>query len=107
MESHINGWPLISRELIRRKETQRSLAAHLGITPSAVTQAKKCRLMFSLAQLFMVCDFLRLSEQKSGKLFGEVIASRLKRSLENQSENLLKRPRTIVFSVHFRLQKKQ
>ncbi|MDD4818383.1 MAG: hypothetical protein PHI85_10500 [Victivallaceae bacterium] len=105
MEPHINGWNVIARELICRKETQRSLASHLGITPSAVTQAKKCRLMFSLVQLLRICDFLRLGEKKTGELFGEALSSRLKRSLENYADGNAGLPRRIAFSVRFSLQK--
>ena len=48
MKYHINGWTSIQQGLRNRNLAQRDLARWLGVSPSAVSQAKKEEIQFSL-----------------------------------------------------------
>ena len=77
MKNHVNGWPIIARELTKRHLVQRDLATYLLITPSAITQAKKGEIKFSWGQLALICDFLCLPEKISTELFNSTLNARI------------------------------
>ena len=47
---HVNGWPVIQHFLFRNHVTQSSLAAHLQISPSAVSQIKQGMFLLNAEQ---------------------------------------------------------
>lgn len=83
MKLHINGWESIQQGLKNRNMAQRDLARWLGVSPSAVSQAKKGEIQFSLAQLAMICELLHFNAEESGSLFDQAINARLIRSIRN------------------------
>jgi len=93
MQNHINAWPVIDRFLKKRGVAQRDLAEFLEITASAVTQAKRGRMVFNYLQLALICDFLGLREQEISELFSEAINARLARCEARSSG---RRPRRVA-----------
>ena len=92
METHVNAWPVIARLLKKHKLAQRDLADYLEITASAVTQAKRERMLFSYLQLALICDFFGLRRTEISELFSAVLNARLARSTARSTG---KKPRLV------------
>lgn len=83
MKLHVNGWGAIQRGLKKRNLAQRDLARWLDVSPSAVSQAKKGEIQFSLAQLAMICELLHFEEEEATDMFSDALNARLLRSIRN------------------------
>ena len=102
MKYHINGWTSIQQGLRNRNLAQRDLARWLGVSPSAVSQAKKEEIQFSLAQLAMICELLHFDAGEAGNLFSEVINARLIRSIRNYpaAKRIVKAKKEDFLTIH-------
>ena len=87
MKNHVNGWPVVERELTKRKLVQRDLAQYLSVTPSAITQAKKGEIKFGWGQLALICDFFQLGERDASELFSSAINARVRDSITQVRSN--------------------
>ena len=74
---HINGWPVIQYFLRRNRVTQSALAAHLQISPSAVSQLKQGLFLLNAVQLRSIVQFLQMDEQGVSAFYSQVFRSRL------------------------------
>ena len=76
-KDHINGWPVIQYFLQRNHVTQSALAAHLQISPSAVSQLKQGLFLLNAVQLRSIVQFLQMDEQGMAAFYMQVFRSRL------------------------------
>lgn len=76
-EDHINGWPVIQYFLNRNHLTQSAMAAHLQISPSAVSQIKQGLFLLNAVQLRSVVQFLKMDEPGEAAFYTQVFRSRL------------------------------
>jgi hypothetical protein len=76
-KDHINGWPVIQYFLQRNHVTQSALAAHLQISPSAVSQLKQGLFLLNAVQLRSIVRFLEMDEQGVAAFYSQVFRSRL------------------------------
>ena len=74
---HMNGWPVIQYFLRRNRVTQCALAAHLQISPSAVSQLKQGLFLLNAVQLRSIVQFLQMDEQGMAAFYTQVFRSRL------------------------------
>ena len=74
---HVNGWPVIRQYLARTRLTQTALAAHLRITPSAITQIKQGIFLFNAGQLRKTADFLKMDEKGITAFYTQIFRARL------------------------------
>lgn len=76
---HVNGWPVIAAALKARGLRQKDLAAHLKVSPPAVSQMKTGRILLNARHLAALCDFLKLDAAETRALYGEIVEARLGR----------------------------
>ena len=75
--NHVNGWPVIRQYLTSSRITQTALAAHLRITPSAITQIKQGLFLLNAAQLRKTADFLKMDEKGITAFYTQIFRGRL------------------------------
>lgn len=92
-EDHVNGWPVIQYFLTRNRVTQNALAAHLQISPSAVSQIKQGLFLLNAAQLRATADFLKLSDTWLTVFYSQVFRGRLLAEEDRTSKGV-----TLAFS---------
>ncbi len=75
--NHINGWPVIQHFLSRKHITQSALAAHLQISPSAVSQIKQGLFLLNAEQLRAIVHFLQMDDEGVEAFYAQVFRGRL------------------------------
>ncbi|MBO5690222.1 MAG: hypothetical protein J6S73_09845 [Lentisphaeria bacterium] len=76
-ENHVNGWPVIRHFLDLNRTTQSALAAHLRISPSAVSQIKQGLFLLNAEQLRATVRFLKMDQEGLTAFYTQVFRGRL------------------------------
>ncbi|MBQ8754696.1 MAG: helix-turn-helix transcriptional regulator [Lentisphaeria bacterium] len=74
---HANAWPLIEKYLKLRKKQQRDLAELLEVTPAAISQFKKERILFNPSQIGKIINYLQISQTDCDELYSILFSTRL------------------------------